>query len=115
MKFKNWLNEMGYIIFPQDVEFNLSIHGPIIAQMFDMKYERQPPPYNKLGQYDPIIAKMPNSHDYLVWDGSKSTIKPLTEDEKQELLNKGFIEMPEHWWKYADLYKNDEIVKKGIE
>ena len=119
MKFKNWLNEMGYIVFDKDVQLDLPIKGPVDADMIDMRYEIYPPgikdeshpdkPIHKLRQYDPIIAKIPNSHNSLVWNGQQYIIRPLPEEEKQE-LKQTHVEMPDIWWKYAKIMKGNNVV-----
>jgi len=121
MKFKNWLNEMGYIVFDKDVQLNLPIKGPVDADTIDMRYEEYPPgmkdelhpklPYKQMTQRHPFIAKIPNSNNWLVWDGEQNIIRPLPEEEKQE-LKQTYVEMPEFWWKpgFARIMKDNNVV-----
>ncbi len=105
---------MGYIILNKPYPMPLGHDEESIPiKMFDMRYEDYPPDtgVNKLGQYSPVIGKIPGSfRNYFVWDGENAKITKLAPEQLQDILKQGkqigqklfkYTMLPDNWYQYA--------------
>ena len=138
MKFKNWLrlNEMphfsvhGNLSIPCNALIHFGMTLPCVPDkkigMIDMRFEFYPKggfDWTKLAGFGgKWIAKIPESTQYLVYDG-EAKLMFANEAMKQGFLSqaqqpgsqseKGYVLLPEDWLKYAILLDQDyEVIKQ---
>jgi hypothetical protein len=91
--------EMASFTLPHSI----NIDGEKV-QAIDMQFELSPKTLDKNGkvmnQGSKFIAKMPNSSDYLVYNGEGYSIF-ADRDNLYNLLEKGYELIPKDWWKKA--------------
>jgi len=99
--FKEWLriDEMASFSFP----FKIEIKGKEYS-LVDMKFENEPKTYDRDGhvmnQGSKFLAKIPDSNEYIVYDG-KGYSKVLLPSEVKGLHQQGYELIPEDWYKKA--------------
>jgi hypothetical protein len=98
MNFRNFL-EMASFTLPHFI----NLDGEKINAI-DMQFELSPKTINKNGktmnQGSKFIAKMPNSNNYLAYDGKGYSFF-TNKDEIIELLVQGYEKIPNDWWQKA--------------
>lgn len=98
MNFKEFL-EMASFTLPQVIDLN----GDKIDAV-DMQFELPPRTIDKNGktmnQGSRFIARMPNSNNYLAYDGKGYSFF-ISKQEMFDLLSQGYEKIPNDWWKKA--------------
>lgn len=117
MKFKEWftLQEMASFTLPTAAQFSIPcnmvqvpgfkfdcIERPV--HMIDFRFEGPPPydpPFNKLGNGSPFIAKLPKSSEYLIYHGWTSKRPEILPEKQAKAL--GYQTVPDYWFIRAEL------------
>jgi len=123
MHFNKWLllNEMASFSLPQQgKKFALpgcnvpqeGDCGKCVVGALDMRFEDYKPGLNQGSKFH---ARIPGSDMILVYHGwSESEVLPEDEFRKKQL--QGYADLPEDWWKYAQVlsYPDFEVCKPAL-
>jgi hypothetical protein len=103
MEFKCFL-EMASFTLPHPIV----IDGEYVTAV-DMQFEKYPRTINDSGkvmnQGSKFVAKIPNSSDYIVYDGAGNS-NFINKNDIIEYITKGFNKISGDWWKKAFFIKD---------
>lgn len=106
MQFREYL-EMASFILPHKLRI-----GDSVVSAVDMQFEKHPATINSDGrvmnQGSKFIAKVPQSPDYLSYDGQGSS-EFVKKDNLIDYIKKGFHKIPDNWWKKANFITNESV------
>lgn len=99
MNFRNFI-EMASFTLPKLIKIDDKRYAAI-----DMMFEKKPTTYNKDGkvmnQGSKFVAKIPDSGEYLVYDGEGEAFFASSSKAKKLINQKEYEEIPDTWWKKA--------------
>jgi len=87
--------------------------------MIDMRFEDQPPPFNKIGPMTKFAAQIPGSTEYLIHHGSMHEPEVIMGDKALQMgylpedqspgamSEKGYLLVPKDWFMYAMILDTD--------
>lgn len=103
MEFKCFL-EMASFTLPHPIKI-----GDDYVTAVDMQFEKDPPTINDFGrvmnQGSKFVAKIPNSSDYLVYDGAGGS-DVINKKNIFDYIETGFSRIGRDWWKKAFFVKD---------